>query len=654
MADHVWQAADLLRRQGDPASAELILPLTLLRRLDCVLAPTKDAVLREYERIGNDRVASNELDARLNQIAGFSYHNHSRFDLRQVAADARDVDTGLLDYVDGFSLNVRRILGFYDFESQVERMHVDGILRRTLSRFAQLDLGADAVSDEQLAEVFDDLIRRTSDLARGGGEHFTPRDVIRLMTALLFAPDGRLLRQANRVRTLLDPACGTGGMLTQAERYLREAHTAGRLDAYGQERNEHAFAVATTAAFIDEEADASAGWRVRLGDSLADDKFQGYKFDYFLSDPPFGTPWKAQQKAVEAEHRELGFDGRFGAGLPRIGDSSLLFLQHMWSKRAEPGMPGTDGGSRLAVTFLGSPMFVGGAGSGESEIRRWLLENDWLEAIVALPESLFYNTSIGAYVWLLSNRKVPRRAGKVQLIDARDIWSEGADDDGPRLVGSRRRHLTAGQVDEITRLYDAFGENSRSKIVDNSDFGYTRITIEYALRLRYQMTAEGKGRFLNAYPELLDDVQAIEKVLGREPLLDWTAVAHEIDEVLDERRSRWGGRERRDFELVFTETDPAACPVLDDRTRDGYLPDPALREFDSVPLSETPEEFFDREIRPFRPDAWLNHEKDRIGYEIRFEQYFRAFTPPRPITEIDADLLKTEKEILRLLRGTAS
>jgi len=392
------------------------------------------------------------------------------------------------------------------------------------------------------------------------------------------------------------------------------------------------------------------GDNVRFGDSLTDDQFDDETYDYFLTNPPFGVDWKRQQRELRQEQERRGFDGRFGAGLPRVNDGSLIFLQHMWAKR-EPVRPKEHKhGSRLAIVFSGSPLFAGGAGSGESNIRKWFIENDWLEAIVALPEKMFYNTGIGTYIWILTNRKSPQRKGKVQLVDARDIWTAGGAEDNQRSLGDKRRHLTVSQISDIVRLYGQQIDGEKSKVFDNEDFGFTRVTIERPLRLRYQMTIDDKARFLDAFPYLLDDVQAIDNTLGSKPQHDWNAVWRRIQNLLADRESQWKMSEKKLFRYVFTHRDSDAEPVTKGDSSDGFEPDTGLRDFENVPLKQDVQAYFEREVRPHLTDSWMDRSKDRVGYEINFNRHFYTYTQTRPLEEIDADLKEAEKEIARLLR----
>jgi type I restriction enzyme M protein len=651
MADHtyfsnlIWSIADLLRGPYRPPQYErVMLPMTVLRRFDCVLAETKAKVVAAHEKHKSGKLAGDALDSTLNKVAGQRFHNHSPLDFARLKGDPDNINKHLVSYIKGFSANVRRIFEYFEFDVEIEKMYEANILYLVVGKFADVDLHPSNVPNGQMGLIFENLIRRFNELANEtAGDHFTPREVIRLMVNLLFIHDDELLATAGTVRKLLDPACGTGGMLAEAQRYLREHHADARLYVYGQDYNKRAYATAASDMLMKQVDHNGTGTNVRFGDSFTEDQFKDETFDYFLSNPPFGVDWKKQQKEIQKEHEKSGFDGRFGAGLPRVNDGALLFLQHMWSKRQDVKPKEHKEGSRLAIVFSGSPMFTGGAGSGESEIRRWLLENDWLEAIVALPESMFYNTGIGTYVWVITNRKEKGRKGKVQLLDARDVWTAGGSEEVKRSLGDKRRHMTEAQIAEVVKLYGDFVESPRSKIFDNADFGYTRVTIERPLRLRYQMTTDDKARFLDAVPHLLDDVQAIDKEFGREPRLDWEETWGEIETLLKKRDSKWKASEQKLFRSVFTQRDGRAETVNKDADVD-------LRDFENVPLKEDIDAYFEYEVKPHVPDAWMDRSKDKVGYEINFNRYFYVFTPPRSLAEIDAEMKVTEDEILRLLR----
>lgn len=661
LANVIWQIADLLRGPYRPPQYErVMLPMTVLRRFDCVLAGTKDKVLAAYDKHkakSGSKITGDALDRILDKAAGQRFHNHSPLDFAKLKGDPDHIDKHLVSYINGFSANVRRIFDYFEFGNEIERMREANILYLVVSKFADIPLHPSVVPNAQMGLAFENLIRRFNELANEtAGDHFTPREVIRLMISMLFISDDKLLT-GDAVRTMLDPACGTGGMLAEAQNYLTQHNLNAKLYTYGQDYNKRAFATAASDMLIKEVAHNGAGENIKFGDSFTDDQFQGKRFDYLIANPPFGVDWKKQQKEIVREHESKGFDGRFGAGLPRVNDGALLFLQHMISK-FEPYKPSEDHhGSRLAIVFSGSPLFTGGAGSGESEIRKWIIENDWLEAVIALPEQMFYNTGIGTYLWIVTNRKEKRRKGKIHLFDAREIYIPMR-----RSLGDKRRKIGEGpdaeegpepdQIGEIVKAYGQFAASDRSKIFENKEFGYTRVTVERPLRLRYQMTSDAKSRFLDAVPHLLDDVQAIDTSLGPNPLDDWNEVDERVRAVLKERDSRWKQTEHKLFRDVFTVREPSAEPVLAAKPsrHSQYEPDANLRDYENVPLTESIEEFFEREVRPYVPDAWMDREKDVVGYEINFNRHFYAYTSPRPLAEIDADLRKAEDDILRLLK----
>ena len=657
-ANLIWQIADLLRGPYRPPQYErVMLPMTVLRRFDCVLASTKAAVMRRHEQVSG-KYRDDALDKVLNKAAGQRFHNHSPLTFERLKGDPDHIEKHLVSYIKGFSANVRRIFEFFELENEIEKVREANILYLVVSKFCDVDLHPNTVPNEQMGLIFENLIRRFNELANEtAGDHFTPREVIRLMVNILFIDDDKLLATPGTVRKLLDPACGTGGMLAEAQNYLREHHSQARLFVYGQDYNKRAFATAASDMLMKQVDHNGSGDNVRLGDSFTDDRFADETFDYLLTNPPFGVDWKKQQKEIQREHDKQGFAGRFGAGLPRVNDGSLLFLLHMTAK-FEPVAPAEHKhGSRLAIVFSGSPLFTGGAGSGESDIRKWIIENDWLDAIIALPEQMFYNTGIGTYVWIVTNRKEKRRKGKIQLLDAREFYVPMR-----RSLGAKRRKIGEkedgrDQIAEIVRLYGRFADGEASKRFDNADFGYTRVTVERPLRLSYRMTVDAKDRFLDACPHLLDDVEAIHKTLGREPQRDWNIVWSRIEDLLHTRRSRWKAPDQKLFRSVFTQKDAGAEPVkLPSTARgigvgdEGFEPDADLRDFENVPLKDDIDAYFEREVRPYVPDAWMDRSKDKVGYEINFNHHFYKYTPPRPIEEIDADLQRAEKEILRLLR----
>jgi type I restriction enzyme M protein len=657
LANLIWQIADLLRGPYRPPQYErVMLPLVVLRRFDCVLDDTKPKVLAEYERRKVGRFEHDALDRVLNRASGHRFHNHSKMDFQNLIGDPDRLNDHLKVYIRSFSANVQKIFEYFEFDAEIDRMHEANILYLVIKEFCNVDLHPNKVQNEQMGLIFENLIRRFNELANEtAGDHFTPREVIHLMVDLLFIEDNDLLRQPGTVRTMLDPACGTGGMLAEAQSYMRRHNAAAKLYVYGQDYNKRAFATAASDMLMKQVDHNGGGENIQFGDTFTEDRFEGKQFDYLIANPPFGVDWKKQQKEIQRESEKLGMKGRFGAGLPRVNDGSLLFLQHMISKFEDVDPKAQKYGSRAAIVFSGSPLFTGGAGGGESEIRRWIIENDWLEAIVALPEQMFYNTGIGTYIWIVTNRKAKARKGKIQLVDARDTWipmrrSQGDKrrkiGEGPALEGDDRAD-EPDQIADIVRLYGAFTPGEKAKIFNNADFGYTRVTIERPLRLRYQMTVEDKARFLDAAPHLLDDVQAIDKAFGRDPKLDWNAVWAAIEKLLKKRDSRWKAPEEKLFRSVFTMKDAQGTPV---KKGSGFEPDADLRDFENVPLKEDIDAYSKREVLPHVPDAWMDRAKDKVGYEINFNRHFYKFTPPRKLAEIDADLKKAEDEILRLLR----
>lgn len=652
--DHInliWQIADLLRGPYRPPQYErVMLPMTVLRRFDCVLERNKDAVLEKYSKL-KGKFDGEALDTMLNKAAGQKFHNHSKLTFEKMRGAPDNIAKDLVSYIKGFSSNVRRIFEYFEFEKEIELMNEANILYLVVSKFSNVDLHPDRVSNIQMGLIFENLIRRFNELANEtAGDHFTPREVIKVMVNLLFINDDDLLSKPGTVRKMLDPTCGTGGILAEAQAYLKAHNLEAQLYAYGQDYNKRAFATAASDMLIKEVAHNGAGENIQFGDSLIDDKFQGHTFDYLIANPPFGVDWKRQQPEITREHEKQGFDGRFGAGLPRVNDGALLFLQHMISKFEPVDEKKKKYGSRLAVVFSGSPMFSGGAGSGESNIRKWIIENDWLEAIVALPEQMFYNTGIGTYIWIVTNRKEKKRKGKIQLIDARDYYIPMK-----RSLGDKRRKIGEGeegepdQIGDIVKLYGRFEENKQSKIFNNIDFGYTRVTVERPLRLRFQMTMEDKARFLDALPHLLDDIQAIDKQLGRGPYLDWNEVEKKIRKILKEQGSSWKAPEFKLFRECFTHKDEKAKEVR--KSKDEFEPDTDLRDYENVPLDMDIDMSFKSEVLPHMPDAWMDRSKDKVGFEINFNRYFFNVVKPRPLEVIDRELKAVEKEILNLLNA---
>jgi type I restriction enzyme M protein len=652
----IWSVADLLR--GDYKQSEygkVILPLVVLRRLDCVLAPTKEAVLAEHLK---HRGKVENVDPILERITGHKgLFNTSKFDLPKLLDDPNHVADNLRAYIAGYSTVPREVMHRFGFDGQIDRLDRSKLLYLVVSRFCDVDLHPDVVSNVEMGYVYEELIRRFSEQSNEtAGEHFTPREVIKLMVNLLFLGDEDVLAKPGRVLTLADPACGTGGMLSVAEEYVRQHSAGASLRVFGQELNDETYATCR-ADMILKGQDAA---NIHPANSFTEDGLAGQTFDYLLANPPFGVEWKKVADHIRDEHETRGFHGRFGAGLPRINDGSLLFLQHMLSKMK----PVTQGGSRLAIVFNGSPLFTGAAGSGESEIRRWIIENDWLEAVVALPDQLFYNTGISTYFWVLTNRKSPQRRGKVQLIDARDLFEKMR-----KSLGEKRKQINDDQIAEITRIYADFNpDGERSKVFANEAFGFMRITVERPLRLRWEVSDDTTAAVASAKPVAKLDADVAEGLVSRLRALTGEVDRDKVAGVLAEL-----GLDAKPMLTAVLDAlavrDEDAPVVIDAKSHP--LPDGDLRDQENVPLPACPvtfepdvaarlastdyraalDKYVATEVRPFVADCWVDHAKTRIGYELPILRHFFRFAPPRSLDAINADLQELELGIRQLLEA---
>lgn len=651
----IWSVADLLRHDYKPSEYQkVILPLTVLRRLDCVLEPTKAKVLKKAAELKSGKIKN--VEPILNRASGYSFHNRSKLDFQRLKADPNNVAQNLSGYINGFSERAREVLEKFRFDEQIAHLDQANILYLVVCKFAEIDLHPDVVPNSQMGTIFEELVRKFAEQSNEtAGEHFTPREVIRLMVNLLFAEDSDILTRKGIVKTLYDPACGTGGMLSVAEEYLRELNPDARLEVFGQEINDETFAVCCSDMMIKDQNPNN----IQYGNSFTRDGLAGSSFDYMLSNPPFGVEWKKAEKEITEEHERLGHKGRFGAGLPRINDGSLLFLQHMISKMKPEG-------ARIAIVFNGSPLFTGAAGSGESEIRRWIIENDMLEAIIAMPDQLFYNTGISTYVWLVTNRKAKRRRGKVQLIDGTGCFRKMR-----KSLGNKRHEISEEHIRDLTKLYGDNREDEHCKIFDNDDFGYQRITVERPLKLRFHTSDEAIDRFMEttAYLNLVKSKKkgakaAAEVEEGRELQLMYKQVIGIVDHsVVFKNRDAFldAVEAARIRQKVGKLPQPILKAILDacgerDETADVCLdkngnpePDTDLRDYENVPLKEDIHEYVKREVLPHVPDAWIDESKTKIGYEIPFTRHFYKYTPPRPLEEIEAEIRKLEGEIQGLL-----
>ncbi|MFE7750565.1 N-6 DNA methylase [Streptomyces sp. NPDC057428] len=692
LANHAWSVADLLRgdyKQSD--YGKVILPFTVLRRLECVLEPTRDKVAEEVTRCKEKDL---DPDYFLPRAAGHSFYNTSSLTLKSIAGDPDNAATNLQIYIGAFSPNAREVLEKYEFAQQIRKLDSANLLYQVIGKFTDLDLRPEAVSNHNMGYIFEELIRRFSEQSNEtAGEHFTPREVIKLMVSLLIAPDGDALSLPGVVRTVMDPACGTGGMLSAAEDHIKAYNDGATVEVSGQELNPESWAICRSDLMIKGQEPEN----IAFGNSFSDDGHKRETFDYLLANPPFGVEWKKVKEEVEYEHRNLGDSGRFGAGLPRINDGSLLFLQHMISKMKPVDVKG-GGGSRIAIVFNGSPLFTGAAGSGESEIRRWILENDWLEAIVALPDQLFYNTGISTYFWILTNRKDAQHKGKVVLLDARDQWVKMR-----KSLGDKRKELGDGKggkpnhIGDITRLYGEavtaaanpeHAMHAKVKVFDNTAFGYQRITVERPLKLRFELTEEtlaallaskpvqkwAEERFLPREPELAGKAKARRKLTDEEQAQFQKLADAEAQVLGDALRpllgTEWATKSEAQVAVrnamaeagvqapagaTFTKALRDTVGVRDPEGEVQLLkggesePDSELRDYENVPLGEDVEAYLKREVHPHVPEAWIDHTKTKVGYEIPFTRHFYVYEPPRPLAEIDAELKALEAEIQALL-----
>jgi type I restriction enzyme M protein len=690
LANFIWGICNLLRGPYKRNEyRKVILPLTVLRRFDCLLAPTKEAVLKEYREL--KAKPETVIRHRLQQITKRPFYNLSKLDMPRLLDDPNQLAPNLNSYINAFSPNVRAIMERFAFDQQIARMAEKNLLYEVIKAFVgRVELSPEHVDNTQMGYVFEELIRIGAEQSNEeAGEHFTPREVIKLMVNLLLSPE-RDLARSHVVKTIYDPACGTGGMLSVAEKYIHDLNTEAKPHLFGQDWNDEAWAVCKSDMLIKgEDAD-----NIVLGDTFTKDGFERdeegkkHTFDYMLANPPFGVEWKQQQHFIEQESSTLGYEGRFGAGLPRINDGALLFLQHMLAKMRDPKA----GGSRIAIVFNGSPLFTGDAGSGESEIRRWIIENDWLEAIVALPEQLFYNTGIATYLWVLTNRKEKQRKGKIQLLDARNFWVQME-----KSLGNKRRRIgdpadkekDPDHIAEITKIFGNFKDGEAlkfkidgteksmvvSKIFANEDFGFNKITVERPLRLNFQAGRERIARLddesgfsnlaasnkkneeirlreIEAGRERQEVIRSLLRELGKKTgqklFKDRAEFLAELKAVDRARDVRLDPAEVKAIMAALAERDETA-EICRDRSGNPEA-DADLRDTESVPLKENIEAYFKREVLPHVPDAWIDQTKTKVGYEVPMNRHFYRYEPPRPLEVIESEIKTLETEILGLLK----
>ncbi len=688
----IWGVADLIRDTFKRGKyQDVILPLTVLRRLDCVLAPTREDVLQRQAELKGRGLE--DLDRQLCRASGFAFYNTSQYDFERLLADAPNVAPNLRNYIAGFSDNMREVLERFDFDNTISRLDESGLLFQVLERFGGVDLHPEQIDNAVMGTIFEELIRRFNEaLNENPGEHFTPRDVVHLMVDLMLAGDEASIRGKGVVRTVYDPCCGSGGMLTIAKEHVtlgrREngnllrgpVNPDAEIHLYGQEVNPETWAVSKSDLFIKDPSGRDAD-NIAFGTTLSSDAHAVRRFDYLIANPPYGKDWKRDERSVRAEH-DRGAMGRFGPGLPRISDGQLLFLLHMLAHIKDQD----EGGSRIAIIMNGSPLFTGDAGSGESEIRRYIFENDLLEALIALPEQLFYNTGIATYVWLLTNRKAPERQGKVQLIDASTFWKPMR-----KSLGDKRRQITPEKAEDILKLLVDYSDgDSRvitrdgsqeeavvSRVFPTSHFGYRKITVERPLRLSFLASpdriarleaergflslAKSKKRGYAGDQEEANGLKLQKKLrdllyeLPEATVPDRKAFGDMLDDALKKTELKLPAPAKRAVLNALSERDETAAIC---RGRNGEPePDPELRDTERVPLTETVEEFFEREVRPHVPDAWIDESKRDpkdgqvgiVGYEINFNRHFYRYTPPRPLEDIESDIRAIESDIVRML-----
>ena len=655
----IWDIADLLRGPYKRSEyQDVILPFTVLKRFDCVLVDTKTDVLENYEKF-KDKF-DNKDHLLKSATKGLSFYNYSKYDFGALLQDPEHIEQNVFHYIDCFSQNAQDIFENFGIKIQVEKLAKANLLFKLIRKFneTKIDLHPDVVDNFEMGLIFEELVRKFAEQSNEeAGEHFTPRDVIDLMTTLLFTEVKEEIKGEHKIKRIYDPACGTGGMLTNAKNYILEnINSSIEIVLYGQEINDKAYAIAKADMLIKgENSDNIKG----PFSTLSKDGFKDEKFSYQLSNPPYGRKWEADKEAIEKEAGEQGHDGRFGAGLPRINDGQLLFLQHMISKMKINGET-----SRIAVITNGSPLFTGDAGSGESDIRKWIIENDLLEAIIALPNQLFYNTGIHTYIWILTNHKPKERTGKIQLVNAVSFWEKMR-----KSLGNKRQKLNKEHVEKITALYHNFKDQKNAKIFNNEDFGYTKVMVERPLQLNYQAgnerlenlysysafakIAESKAKKIEVKAkEIQDGKERQEKIvnaiknIGDKLYKNWDEFGKEINQALKDFKLTPAFI--KNIILALSEHDDTADYVLDKKGK--KQPDANLRDNEKIKLNENIDEYFKREVLPYYKDALMDRSKDRVGYEINFTKYFYKYVPPRNLEEIEKDIKNVTSEIDKLLK----
>ncbi|MDX1521865.1 MAG: class I SAM-dependent DNA methyltransferase [Anaerolineae bacterium] len=714
---NIWEIANRLRGPYRPPQYRLVmLPMVVLRRLDCVLEPTKDAVLKQHTKLEAQGMPENAMERLLGKAADptrkYPLYNISPFTFERLLGDSENIAPNLVAYINGFSPTARAIFEKFKFTDQIEKLDASNRLFTIVKEMAGVDLHPRRIDNLQMGYLFEHLVMRFNEQANEeAGDHFTPREVIRLMANLIYTGE-KDVYTPGIFRTVYDPTCGTGGMLSESEKFILDQNDDANLALYGQEYNDESWAICCSDMLIKDEDTSSIVLGDTLGDGKTHDGFQGKRFHYMLANPPFGVEWKDQKTVVENEHKKLGFSGRFGAGLPAINYGSQLFMQHMINKM-HPYEEGSDAasGSKIAVVFNGSPLFSGDAGSGPSNIRRWIIENDWLDAIIALPDQLFYNTGIYTYVWLVTNRKTPERRGKVQLIDGTRFCQRMK-----KSLNNKRNEITEEQIRDLTRLYGNYRDGEQATVVmdhksgeqetrvvsrlfENREFGYLKVTVERPLRMNFEATAERIAKLdeQTAFANLASSKKRKDAAAAKQEIAAGEALQAAIRAMLKtlDKKGRYTDRAAFDKDLskaaktaelklpapvkkaIFNalgERDPDAEICRDSKGR--AEPDSELRDTENIPLPEGTElplpmafgpdkpndelvatfrtdidNYMAREVLPHVPDAWVDYSKTKVGYEIPINRHFYVYKPPRPLDEIEAEITTLEGEIADLLKG---
>lgn len=655
LVNFIWSIADDVLRDVYTRGKyrDIILPFTVLRRLDALLEPTKEKVLEMHERL--DKMKIDNQAPQLRKVSGYVFYNTSNYTFKKLLNDPANVRTNLENYLDGFSTDVQDIISKFKLRNQLDTMEEGNITFPLIEKFCSslINLSPDSVKDKEgkvihdglsnlgMGYVFEELIRKfNEENNEEAGEHFTPREIIKLMTHLIFEPIKKKIKEGTYL--IYDPACGSGGMLTEAENFAMEINPKATFHLYGQEVNPETFAICKADMLIKDEDPE----KVSFGSTLSNDGFPKLKFDFMLSNPPYGKTWKIDQDSIiDPKSKEI-IDHRFSVGVPRVSDGQLLFLMNMVSKMKAD----SEIGSRVASVHNGSSLFTGEAGSGESEIRKHIIENDLLEAIIQLPNDMFYNTGIATYIWILSNRKESKRKGKVQLIDASNIYSKMR-----KGLGSKSNELHEKHIQEIAQVFISFKETPVSRNFDNDDFAYWNITVDRPLRLSWQLSKEKVDSLenLEVYKSVIKE---LEKEFGQTIQKDFNKLPEALDKAIRKSGTKWKPKERKSFLDAITWKDEEAEPVIKEEKNGHtwYEPDTELRDYENIPVKQDIEEYFQREVIPFVPDAWIDHAKTVKGYEISFTKIFYQYQPLRSVEDITKEIVQLEKETEGLLNQIIS